>query len=58
MSENKFTRAQVLEMEMQILQVLEFDVTTPSALRFLQRYVKLSAISSDTQKVLFFAQYL
>jgi len=57
-SENKFTRAQVLEMEMQILQVLEFDVTTPSALRFLQRYVKLSAISTDTQKILFFAQYL
>jgi len=45
-------------MEMQILQVLEFDVTTPSALRFLQRYVKLSAISTDAQKVLFFAQYL
>lgn len=56
-SENKFTRAQVLEMEMQILQVLEFDVSTPSSYRFLQRFVKLSAISGD-QKVFYFAQYL
>lgn len=34
-------------MERQILQVLEFDVQTPSSYRFLQRFVKLSAASGD-----------
>lgn len=34
-SENKFSRAQVLDMERNILQVLEFDVQTPSSYRFL-----------------------
>jgi len=56
-SENKFTRAQVLDMELQILQTLEFDVSMPSSYRFLQRYIKLSACSGD-QTVFYFAQYL
>ena len=57
MSENKFTRAQVLDMEKQILQTLEFDVTTPSALRFLERFWKLMGCAGD-RKIFFFAQYL
>jgi len=56
-SENKFSRAQVLEMEREILQVLEFDMTTPSAYRFLQRFAKLCGLFAD-QKVFFFAQYI
>jgi hypothetical protein len=34
-SENKFSKAQVLEMEKDILMTLDFKVTAPSAYRFL-----------------------
>ena len=37
-SENKFTRAEVLAMEREILLTLQFDVTTPSSYRFLERF--------------------
>lgn len=40
-----------------MLVTLQFDVTTPSAYRFLERYRKLSSDGSDS-KVFFFAQYL
>ena len=56
-SENKFTREQVLAMEMDMLLTLQFDVTTPSAYRFLERFRKLSTTAND-DKVFFFAQYL
>ena len=56
-SENKFTRAEVLEMEKDMLLTLQFDLTTPSAYRFLQRFRKLSSTANDNQ-VFFFGQYL
>jgi len=56
-SENKFTRAQVLALEREILSALEFNITAPSAYRFLERYRKLSSAANDDQ-VFFFAQYL
>ena len=45
-------------MEMEILTTLQFDVTSPSAYRFLQRFRKLSSIAANEEKVFFFAQYL
>jgi cyclin B len=56
-SENKFTKAEVLQMENKILSTLEFNFMAPSALRFLERYKKLSNTASDDQ-IFYFAQYL
>ena len=53
-SENKFTREEVLKMEMDMLITLEFNITTPSAYRFLERFRKLSSIANE-DKVFFFA---
>lgn len=56
-SENKFTRQQVLDMEKDIFHKLNFMITVPSAYRFLQRYRRLSgAFNSD--EVFYYAQYL
>lgn len=56
-SENKFSKEEVLQMEFSILTTLEFNLFVPSALRFLERYRKLSNTASDDQ-IFFFAQYL
>jgi len=53
-SENKFTKAEVLSMEFKILTTLEFNFLAPSALRFLERFRKLSNTASDDQ-IFFFA---
>ena len=53
-SENKFTKDEVLKMEFTMLSTLEFNFFTPTALRFLQRYRKLSSTASDDQ-IFFFA---
>lgn len=46
-SENKFTKEEVLKLEFEILSALEFNFFAPSILRFLQRYRKLSNTASD-----------
>lgn len=56
-SENKFTRAQVLEMEKDILQKLNFMITVPSSYRFLQRYRRLSG-AFNNDEVFYYAQYI
>ena len=56
-AENKFDRKQVLKMERTILFAIQFEITQPSAYRFLERYRKLSTIVND-DRVFFFAQYL
>ena len=56
-SENKFTRDQVLKKEKEILMTLEFKITAPSAYRFLERYRRLAPIFED-KEVFFFAQYI
>lgn len=56
-SENKFSKEEVLKMENQILSTLEFNFFAPSSLRFLERYRKISNTASDDQ-IFFFAQYL
>jgi len=48
-SENKFTRAEVLQMEKDMLLTMQFDVTAPSAYRFLERYRKLTSIVNDSR---------
>jgi hypothetical protein len=53
-SENKFNREQVLVMEKDILQTLNFRLTSPSSYRFLERYSHLSPVFSD-KEVFFFA---
>ena len=56
-SENKFSRNEVLAMERDMLSVLGFNMTAPSAYRFLERFKKLSSTANDDQ-VFYFAQYL
>ena len=45
-------------MEQDMLQTLQFEVTTPSAYRFLERYRKLSSVVGNDDKVFFLAQYI
>jgi len=56
-SENKFTRDQVLKKEKEILNKLEFKITAPSAYRFLESYKRCATIFED-KEVFFFAQYI
>lgn len=56
-SENKFTKQNVLKMEKEILITLNFNITAPSAYRFLQRFKLLNPICND-EEVFFYAQYL
>lgn len=53
-SENKFSKEEVLRMECQLLSRLEFNFMYPSSLRFLERFKKLSNTASDDQ-IFFFA---
>mgnify|MGYP001129157259 CR=1 FL=1 len=57
-SENKFTRDTVIQMEKEILQTLDFKVTSPSAYRFLQRFRRVSEKTVNDDEVFFFAQYV
>ena len=45
-------------MERDMLHVLEFNITSPSAYRFLERFRKLSTTTANDDQVFFFAQYL
>jgi len=56
-SENKFTKTQVLDMEKEILYTLEYNLTAPSAYRFMERFRKLSAHTDDNE-VFFYAQFV
>lgn len=57
-SENKFSRHEVIAMELDILSVLQFHVTAPSAYRFLQRFTRLSQATATDDQVFFYAQYI
>ena len=57
-SENKFSRAEVLKMELDMLSVLQFQVQLPTSYRFLERFRKLSLVTANDDKMFFFAQYL
>lgn len=55
MTKNAYTKAQILDMEMQILKNLEFQITETSSYRFLERYSKIAKADSV---VFYLAQYL
>lgn len=57
-SENKFTRTEVLAMERDMLSVLEFNLTAPSAYRFLERFRRLSSTTAIDDQVFFYGQYI
>jgi len=46
-SENKFTKTEVLKMENQILSTLEFNFFSPSSLRFIERFRRISTTAGD-----------
>ena len=46
MTKNAYTKAQILDMEMQILKNLEFQITETSSYRFLERYSKIAKADS------------
>jgi len=56
-SDDKFSKEDVLALENHILATLEFNFFAPSILRFLERYRKISNTASDDQ-IFFFSQYL
>ena len=45
-TDKAYTKEEILKMEQQILMMLDFNITTPSAYRFLERYNKV--INGDT----------
>ena len=45
-------------MEKDILETLDFKVTSPSAYRFLQRYRRISKDIVNDDEVFFYAQYI
>ena len=45
-------------MERDMLLTMQFDVTAPSAYRFLERYRRLSTAAMSDDKIFFLAQYL
>lgn len=42
MSKNVYSKSQILDMEMQILSSLEFQISETSSYRFLERYSKIA----------------
>lgn len=43
-----YDRAQILAMETSLLQQIEFDLTFPTAFRFLQRFAELAEVDHET----------
>jgi hypothetical protein len=56
-SDNKFTKQDVLKLEYDIIRTLDFNFFAPTSYRFLERFRKISNTASDDQ-IFFFAQYL
>ena len=54
-SEKRFAKEDIVKMEALILMTLQFDVTSPSAYHFMERFRRLSSVANDENKVFFFA---
>ena len=54
-TDNAVSKDQVLQLEFAILQTLDFNVTFPSILRFMERYARIAQVHERTQML---AQYL
>ena len=55
---NIFTHAEIVAIEFNVLSQLQFDIATPSAYRFLERFWHLVYGKYGNRKVFFFAQYI
>ena len=53
-TDSAYTKKQILDMEGRMLKTLDFNITTTSPLRFLDRYSKIAGLS---QKEYHFAKY-
>ena len=47
-TDNSYTRAEVLQMEGSILEILEFNLTSPSPYRFMERYARVLDLDAKT----------
>jgi len=54
-TDNTYTKEQILRQEFQILKALSYDITFPTVYRFLERF---HTVSQASQETLFLAQYL
>lgn len=50
-TDNAYTNKDILKLEYEVLRTLEFNVTTPSTFRFLERYSKLLGVSERAFKL-------
>ena len=48
-TDNAYTREEILSAEVKVLQTLEYNLTTPSAFRFLERFGKVAGVSQHTE---------
>jgi len=55
-TDDSYTKEEILQMEQNVLKMLDFNVTIPSSFRFLQRF--LNYLGTDNKKVEYMAQYL
>ena len=46
-TDKAYTREEILQMEFSMLSTLDFNITSPSSFRFLERFVKISQASSQ-----------
>ena len=54
-TDRSYTKQDLLDMESKIISALDFKITTPSSMRFLDRYTRL--LTGD-QRVYFLSRYL
>ena len=50
-TDNAYTREEIIATETVVLGLLEFNVTTPSAFRFLERFAKVAAVTQHTESL-------
>jgi hypothetical protein len=48
-TDNAVSKEQVLQLEFEILQTLDFNLTFPSILRFMERYARIAQVNERTQ---------
>ena len=49
MTDNAVSKEQVLGLEYEILQTLDFNLTFPSILRFMERFARIAQVNERTQ---------
>ena len=50
-TDNAYEQKDILDLEYELLRTLEFNVTTSSSYRFLERYAKLAGVDGKTFKL-------